>query len=251
MAAPLARSPTRIEVEGGRLVSESYVEMTVQLMRQFGAQVEIERTDTTFAYVVQNKAYSNPPEFFVEPDASSATYPLGRTALPHSPSLISFLSSFFASYLSFFPFLIHGFLSVSSSLPTYPFPPCKYFTSTMRSFYLKLCLIIFLFPMASLWTSRCQLSGRGDPRVRGAGNEYGERVVARGRSVPLPPHTDGCGSRADPVDYYSTARKEGCRGSQPISHISSPRLHSLIFASLACLTCTSGASSLFLWRIEF
>jgi pentafunctional AROM polypeptide len=55
--------------------------MTLQVMNQFGIQVEQKDADT---YCVPLGKYKNPKEFVIESDASSASYPLamaGRVIL--------------------------------------------------------------------------------------------------------------------------------------------------------------------------
>ncbi len=68
MAAPLARAPVQLTVEG-ELVSEPYVEMTCQVMRAFG--VDIERQSRVFH--IEPQAY-RACDYLIEPDASAASY---------------------------------------------------------------------------------------------------------------------------------------------------------------------------------
>jgi len=77
MAAPLAGSETRVEVEG-ELISKPYVEITLNLMRRFG--VEVARKGWS-SFVVPARAYSTPGEIRVEGDASSASYFLAAGAI--------------------------------------------------------------------------------------------------------------------------------------------------------------------------
>jgi len=81
MAAPLAGSETRIEVEGG-LISRPYVEITLNLMRRFGVEVERDGWKT---FTVPAKRYSSPGEIRVEGDASSASYFLAAGAIGEGP----------------------------------------------------------------------------------------------------------------------------------------------------------------------
>ena len=74
MAAPLAKG------EGGtdivivdELVSKPYVDMTVQLMRRFGVDVEL-KDGLQHIYVPANQCYKSPGTAYVEGDASSASY---------------------------------------------------------------------------------------------------------------------------------------------------------------------------------
>jgi 3-phosphoshikimate 1-carboxyvinyltransferase len=81
MAAPLAGSPTRIEVEG-ELISKPYVEITLNLMRRFGVEVAREGWSR---FTVPPKAYASPREIRVEGDASSASYFLAAGAIGGGP----------------------------------------------------------------------------------------------------------------------------------------------------------------------
>jgi 3-phosphoshikimate 1-carboxyvinyltransferase len=81
MAAPLASSPTRIEVEG-ELISKPYVEITLNLMRRFG--VEVAR-DGWRSFTVPAARYSSPGDIRVEGDASSASYFLAAGAIGGGP----------------------------------------------------------------------------------------------------------------------------------------------------------------------
>jgi len=81
MAAPLAGSETRIEVEG-ELISKPYVEITLALMRRFGVKVERDGWKT---FTVPAQRYASPGEIRVEGDASSASYFLAAGAIAGGP----------------------------------------------------------------------------------------------------------------------------------------------------------------------
>ena len=81
IAAPVAGSETRIEVEGG-LISRPYVEITLNLMRRFGVEVERDGWKT---FTVPAKRYASPGEIRVEGDASSASYFLAAGAIGEGP----------------------------------------------------------------------------------------------------------------------------------------------------------------------
>lgn len=70
MAAPGARTPVRLSVEG-ELVSKPYVRMTLEVMRSFGVKVEAPEDLSSFA--VEPAIYSA-REYAIEPDASAASY---------------------------------------------------------------------------------------------------------------------------------------------------------------------------------
>ncbi|MBH1938937.1 3-phosphoshikimate 1-carboxyvinyltransferase [Streptomyces sp. AV19] len=74
LAGPLTRTGLTLHVT--RLVSAPYIDITLKLMRLFGASVE--RTDDVFR--VEPGGYTSPGEVTVEPDASTASYFLAAAA---------------------------------------------------------------------------------------------------------------------------------------------------------------------------
>lgn len=70
LAAPLARSEMVIEVTG-ELVSTPYVDLTLSVMRAFGASV---LNESYARFVVASSGYASPGSFAIEPDASAASY---------------------------------------------------------------------------------------------------------------------------------------------------------------------------------
>jgi 3-phosphoshikimate 1-carboxyvinyltransferase len=81
MALPLLGKAARIEVDG-ELISKPYVEITLNVMRRFG--VEVARQGWR-SFNVPAKTYLSPGKFFVEGDASSASYFLAAGALGGGP----------------------------------------------------------------------------------------------------------------------------------------------------------------------
>ena len=69
MAAPCALNPVTIRI-AGTLVSEPYVDMTLQVMRSFGASVQ---RDSDGAYRIPPQTYRG-IHYDIEPDASAASY---------------------------------------------------------------------------------------------------------------------------------------------------------------------------------
>jgi len=78
MAAPLAKSDTRITIIG-ELVSKPYIDITLHIMKQFG--IEVENDDYKIFKVKGNSNYTTPGRFLVEGDASSASYFLAAGAI--------------------------------------------------------------------------------------------------------------------------------------------------------------------------
>ena len=88
LIAPYLRGGLRLVVSGDR-VSDSYLEMTINVMRDFGVDASYEDGPRGRSFVVPEGRYV--PRFYsVEPDASSASYPLalaavcgGAVTIPH------------------------------------------------------------------------------------------------------------------------------------------------------------------------
>jgi len=77
MAAPMARSPLEIVVEGD-LISKPYIDITLALMERFGARID---RDGYRSFRVHPGVYRSPGALAVEGDASSASYFLAFGAL--------------------------------------------------------------------------------------------------------------------------------------------------------------------------
>eukprot|EP00045_Choanoeca_perplexa_P015942 m.207861 g.207861 ORF g.207861 m.207861 type:complete len:1320 (+) comp17124_c0_seq5:4748-8707(+) len=77
ISAPFAKEPVTLKLIG-TVVSQPYIDMTLELMKLFGVVVDCQPNNT---YVVPCQPYSNPKEFEVEADASSASYPQAMAAI--------------------------------------------------------------------------------------------------------------------------------------------------------------------------
>jgi 3-phosphoshikimate 1-carboxyvinyltransferase len=82
MALPLTGRQTTIAVEG-ELISKPYVEITLNTMRRFG--VEVTRDGWAAFTIPAGAQYRGPGEFWVEGDASSASYFLAAGAIGGGP----------------------------------------------------------------------------------------------------------------------------------------------------------------------
>jgi 3-phosphoshikimate 1-carboxyvinyltransferase len=83
LVAGLSVNPVRIEIEG-RLVSRPYVDMTIKMLRDFGAHIDAEAN----AFVVHPVPAYKPTRYAIEPDASAASYPFALAAAgPHDISV--------------------------------------------------------------------------------------------------------------------------------------------------------------------
>jgi 3-phosphoshikimate 1-carboxyvinyltransferase len=78
MAAPYARADVVLEFAGGVLVSRPYVDLTLEVMRAFGA--EAEWIGPAALRVRAGRGYRG-REYAIEPDASAAVYPLCAAAI--------------------------------------------------------------------------------------------------------------------------------------------------------------------------
>jgi 3-phosphoshikimate 1-carboxyvinyltransferase len=81
MALPLTGKPSRVEVQG-ELISKSYVEITLNVMRRFG--IEVKRSGWRY-FEVPSRSYLGPGKILVEGDASSASYFLAAGAIGGGP----------------------------------------------------------------------------------------------------------------------------------------------------------------------
>ena len=77
MTGPLAKGTIKLTIKD-TLMSAPYVHLTMNLMRQFGAKVESENDKTFTTYP---GTYKSPGKFFIEGDASSASYFLAGAAI--------------------------------------------------------------------------------------------------------------------------------------------------------------------------
>ncbi|MFC4699323.1 3-phosphoshikimate 1-carboxyvinyltransferase [Glaciecola siphonariae] len=78
MAAPLLDEKVTIDIKG-TLVSKPYIDITLDSMTKFGVQVE--NQDYQRFVIAANQQYRSPGSFWVEGDASSASYFLAAAAI--------------------------------------------------------------------------------------------------------------------------------------------------------------------------
>ncbi|EMD32442.1 hypothetical protein CERSUDRAFT_161831 [Gelatoporia subvermispora B] len=85
LCAPYAAEPVVLELTGGQVISQPYIDMTIAMMRTFGIDVVREVDPATGkqldVYRIPKGTYINPEEYSIESDASSATYPLAIAAI--------------------------------------------------------------------------------------------------------------------------------------------------------------------------
>jgi pentafunctional AROM polypeptide len=80
MTAPYAQSPVTLRLIGGKPISQPYIDMTLAMMSSFGVHVTRSESEEN-TYHIPKAQYTNPKEYEVESDASSATYPLAIAAI--------------------------------------------------------------------------------------------------------------------------------------------------------------------------
>ncbi|AMD18942.1 HBR041Wp [Eremothecium sinecaudum] len=80
MCAPYAEEPVTLALVGGKPISQLYVNMTIKMMETFGIKVTQSNSEP-YTYHIPKGHYINPPEYVIESDASSATYPLAFAAM--------------------------------------------------------------------------------------------------------------------------------------------------------------------------
>lgn len=84
LCAPYAQEQITLELIGGQVISQLYIDMTIAMMAQFGVNVERKKDANgklLDVYSIPKAVYINPAEYNVESDASSATYPLAIAAI--------------------------------------------------------------------------------------------------------------------------------------------------------------------------
>ncbi|WWC61194.1 pentafunctional AROM polypeptide [Kwoniella dejecticola CBS 10117] len=96
LCAPYAAEEVVLELTGGQVISQPYIDMTTAMMAQFGITVK-RQTDSAGklldVYVIPKGTYVNPADYSVESDASSATYPLAIAAITGTTCTISNIGS--------------------------------------------------------------------------------------------------------------------------------------------------------------
>ncbi|OBZ77514.1 Pentafunctional AROM polypeptide [Grifola frondosa] len=85
LCAPYAEKPVTLELTGGQVISQPYIDMTIAMMKIFGVtvarEVDRETGKPLDIYRIPKGTYINPAEYNIESDASSATYPLAIAAI--------------------------------------------------------------------------------------------------------------------------------------------------------------------------
>lgn len=96
LCAPYALSEVKLELTGGQVISQPYIDMTIAMMAEFGITVTRQKgTEGQLLdiYDIPKGVYTNPEVYNVESDASSATYPLAIAAITGTTCTISNIGS--------------------------------------------------------------------------------------------------------------------------------------------------------------
>jgi len=97
LCAPYASEPITLELTGGQVISQPYIDMTIAMMKIFGIDVVRRQEPSTGkfldVYDIPKGVYVNPAEYNIESDASSATYPLAIAAITGTSCTIQNIGS--------------------------------------------------------------------------------------------------------------------------------------------------------------
>ncbi|CCM01245.1 uncharacterized protein FIBRA_03294 [Fibroporia radiculosa] len=97
LCAPYAQDPVTLELTGGQVISQPYIDMTIAMMKTFGINVERQADKATGklldVYHIPRAVYTNPSSYNIESDASSATYPLAIAAITGTTCTIANIGS--------------------------------------------------------------------------------------------------------------------------------------------------------------
>ncbi|KAG6890048.1 hypothetical protein C0995_012506 [Termitomyces sp. Mi166 len=97
LCAPYANEPVTLELIGGQVISQPYIDMTIAMMLEFGIAVTRRVDSNTGAkldvYDIPKGTYVNPGVYNIESDASSATYPLAIAAITGTTCTIDNIGS--------------------------------------------------------------------------------------------------------------------------------------------------------------
>lgn len=97
LCAPYARESITLELVGGQVISQPYIDMTIAMMKTFGIVATRQRDSSTGAlldvYNIPKGTYTNPEQYNIESDASSATYPLAIAAITGTECTIANIGS--------------------------------------------------------------------------------------------------------------------------------------------------------------
>lgn len=78
MCSPYAECDLEININSDKITSQSYTDMTLAMMKIFGASVDT--SDKPMRYKIKKGYYTNPEHYYIEGDASSAAFPLALAA---------------------------------------------------------------------------------------------------------------------------------------------------------------------------
>jgi pentafunctional AROM polypeptide len=96
LCAPYAQEAITLELTGGQVISQPYIDMTIAMMAEFGITVTRQKDSQAKLldiYSIPKGVYINPEVYNVESDASSATYPLAIAAITGTTCTISNIGS--------------------------------------------------------------------------------------------------------------------------------------------------------------
>ena len=95
LCAPYAADEVLLELTGGVVISQPYIDLTIAMMATFGIVAERLVVDGKLSnsYRIPRGTYVNPASYNIESDASSATYPLAIAAITGTTCTIQNIGS--------------------------------------------------------------------------------------------------------------------------------------------------------------
>lgn len=91
ISAPYAKSPITLSLGTDKVISQPYIDMTIEMMKTFG--INVTRDPDSNVYHIPQGIYQNPENYLIEADASSSTYPLAFAALTASTVTVTNIGS--------------------------------------------------------------------------------------------------------------------------------------------------------------
>lgn len=64
ISAPYASEPVTLDLTGDSVISQPYIDMTIEMMKSFG--ISVERIKGTNKYLIPKGVYQNPKEYLIE-----------------------------------------------------------------------------------------------------------------------------------------------------------------------------------------
>lgn len=86
LSVPRAAQPVKLELVGGQVISQPYIEMTIAMMHSFGVAIVCPDIAARMYHIPNGGYGAAPARYEIESDASSATYPPSSARRAPSPA---------------------------------------------------------------------------------------------------------------------------------------------------------------------